>query len=72
MLFSALLFVVQAPLITLFTNVEAVREIAAACGAWVVFVQADRGDEPPIALYSKLGEREDVVHFDIAPVRPRD
>lgn len=49
--------------------IEVVREIASACGAWVVFVQADQGDEPPIALYSSLGEREDVVHFDIAPTR---
>jgi len=30
-----------------------------------VFVQADWGDEPAIALYSKLGVREDVHHFDI-------
>jgi len=31
-------------------------------------VQADTGieDEPAIALYSKLGRREDVLHFDIA------
>ena len=42
------------------------REIAAACGAWVVFVQADPGDDPAIALYQKLGTREDVLHFDIA------
>jgi aminoglycoside 3-N-acetyltransferase I len=30
-------------------------------------VQADRGDEAAIALYTKLGIREDVLHFDIAP-----
>ncbi len=42
------------------------RTIAAARGAWVVFVQADLEDEPAIALYSKLGTREDVLHFDIA------
>lgn len=40
-------------------------EVAKARGAWVVFVQADEGDEPPIALYTKLGTREDVHHFDI-------
>lgn len=34
-------------------------------GAWVVFVQADDGDTPAIELYSKLGVREDVLHFDI-------
>jgi hypothetical protein len=28
-------------------------------------VQADYGDDPAIALYTKLGEREDVMHFDI-------
>ena len=44
------------------------RDIAAARGAHVLFVQADRGDEAAIALYSKLGTREDVLHFDIAVV----
>ena len=42
-------------------------EIAARRGAWVIYVQADYGDEPAIALYSKLGRREDVMHFDIDP-----
>lgn len=46
--------------------IEELRSIAAARGAWVVFVQADLGDDPAIALYSKLGTREDVLHFDIA------
>lgn len=41
-------------------------ELAASRGAWVMSVQADHGDEPAIALYGKLGEREDVLHFDIA------
>ena len=41
------------------------REIAARRGAWVVYVQADHGDDPAIALYEKLGAREDVLHFDI-------
>jgi aminoglycoside 3-N-acetyltransferase I len=41
------------------------QSIAAECGAWVVYVQADYGDEPAIALYTKLGVREDVMHFDI-------
>src|SRR4051812_21977371 len=45
--------------------IERLREIAAARGAWVVYVQADYGDEPAIALYEKLGEREAVLHFDI-------
>lgn len=46
--------------------IRTLEEVAAACGAHVVFVQADRGDDPAIALYSKLGNREEVLHFDIA------
>ncbi|MFN0299431.1 MAG: AAC(3)-I family aminoglycoside N-acetyltransferase [Burkholderiales bacterium] len=43
------------------------KKIAATRGAYVIFVQADTGieDEPAIALYTKLGSREDVLHFDI-------
>ena len=43
------------------------RQVAHNLGAWVIFVQADYGDDPAIALYEKLGAREDVMHFDIAP-----
>lgn len=39
--------------------------IGAERGAWVMFVQADHGDDPAIQLYSGLGRREDVLHFDI-------
>jgi aminoglycoside 3-N-acetyltransferase I len=46
--------------------IEETKRIGAASGAWVVFVQADYGDDPAIALYTKLGTREDVMHFDIA------
>lgn len=46
--------------------IETLRHIAAARGAYVIFVQADHGDDPAIALYSKLGLRENVLHFDIA------
>lgn len=42
-----------------------VQAIAAARGAWVVFVQADYADPPAIALYEKLGVREEVLHFDL-------
>ena len=42
------------------------KKIAAARGAYVIYVQADLGDDPAIALYTKLGTREDVLHFDIA------
>lgn len=45
-------------------------EIARERRAYVIFVQADRGDEPAIKLYESLGTREDVHHFDIA-VPPR-
>lgn len=46
--------------------IQEVGKIAAERGAYVVFVQADHGDDPAIALYTKLGRREDVLHFDIA------
>jgi len=42
------------------------QRIGASRGAYVIFVQADYGDAPAIALYTKLGAREDVMHFDIA------
>ena len=45
--------------------IDEVRRIAAANAAEVLFVQADYGDDPAIALYSKLGTREEVLHFDI-------
>jgi aminoglycoside 3-N-acetyltransferase I len=43
------------------------RKRAVERGAYVIFVQADHGDEAAIALYTKLGIREDVLHFDIEP-----
>ena len=43
------------------------QAIAADRGAYVLFVQADLVDAPAIALYSKLGRREDVLHFDLPP-----
>ena len=45
------------------------QELAAARDAWVVYVQADHGDDPAIALYEKLGVREAVLHFDIPVLR---
>ena len=47
--------------------IEHLKSIAKERGAYVIFVQADYSDEPAIALYTKLGVREDVLHFDIAP-----
>lgn len=46
---------------------EELKNVAAARGVYVIFVQADYGDEAAIALYTKLGVREDVLHFDISP-----
>jgi aminoglycoside 3-N-acetyltransferase I len=48
--------------------IEHLRTIAAQRGVWVIYVQADYGDDPAIALYEKLGLREEVLHFDI-PVK---
>jgi aminoglycoside 3-N-acetyltransferase I len=45
--------------------IERLRGIAARRGGWVVYVQADYGDDPAIALYKKLGIGEEVLHFDI-------
>jgi aminoglycoside 3-N-acetyltransferase I len=49
--------------------IDEVKRVAAERGFYVIFVQADYEDEPAIALYTKLGTREDVLHFDIAPCR---
>jgi aminoglycoside 3-N-acetyltransferase I len=48
--------------------IRELQRIGARRGAYVIFVPADLGDDPAIELYSKLGTREDVLHFDI-PVR---
>jgi len=45
--------------------IESLKQIGKERGANVIFVQADHGDDPAIALYSKLGKRQDVLHFDI-------
>lgn len=47
--------------------IDRLRKLAAARGIYVIFVQADHGDDAAIALYTKLGLREDVLHFDIDP-----
>lgn len=53
--------------------VQMLKKIAAERGAYVIFVQADTGaeDEATICLYTRLGLREDVLHFDI-PVEDPD
>ena len=50
--------------------IDQVKALAARRGIYVLFVQADYGDDPAIALYTKVGRREDVLHFDIAPGLP--
>ena len=45
------------------------QRLTAARGIYAIFVQADHGDDPAIALYTKLGVREDVLHFDIEPAQ---
>jgi aminoglycoside 3-N-acetyltransferase I len=45
--------------------IRTLQRIAKQRGAYVIFVQADPGDDPAIRLYESLGKREDVHHFDI-------
>lgn len=54
--------------------IRELQGIAAERGAYVIYVQADLTDPPAIALYTKLGVREDVLHFDLPPLalRQRD
>ena len=49
--------------------IRELQQLAATRGAYVIFVQADHDDAPAITLYTKLGLREDVLHFDIAVPR---
>ena len=41
------------------------KRLARERGVYVIYVQADKGDEAAIRLYESLGTREDVHHFDI-------
>lgn len=47
--------------------INKLKTISVNRGAYVIFVQADTGpeDAAAIALYSKLGIQENVLHFDI-------
>ena len=45
--------------------IKALKPIAKAAGGWVIFVHADRVDDPAVALYRKLGVEEQPLHFDI-------
>ena len=51
--------------------IKRLGEIARDKGAWVIFVQADPPDAPAVALYEKLGTREEVFHYDIKPASDR-
>lgn len=43
------------------------KQIAAIRGAYVMLIQADTAEEdkPAIALYTKLGKRSEILHFEI-------
>ena len=45
--------------------IHKLKEIGKERDAYVIYVQADYGDDPAIALYESLGTREEVLHFDI-------
>jgi ribosomal protein S18 acetylase RimI-like enzyme len=45
--------------------IDELKRVARQRGSYVIFVQADRGDDPAINLYEGLGTREDVHHFDL-------
>jgi aminoglycoside 3-N-acetyltransferase I len=45
--------------------IRELQGIACERKAYVIYVQADQGDEPAIRLYESLGTKEDVHHFDI-------
>lgn len=49
--------------------IRELQRIAAQRQVRTIFVQAHLEDEPAIALYSKLGKRQDAAHFDIEPIR---
>lgn len=52
------------------TLILELKKIAQKCGAWVIYVQADKNEEdlPARKLYESLGEREDVFHYDMKVV----
>ena len=47
--------------------INELKHIARERGAYVIYVQADKLDDPAIELYQSLGTKEDVFHFNIAP-----
>jgi aminoglycoside 3-N-acetyltransferase I len=47
--------------------INELRHIARERNIHVIYVQADKVDDPAVALYESLGTKEDVYHFDIEP-----
>ncbi len=45
--------------------IHRLKSVAQELDAYVIYVQADPGDDPAIKLYESLGVKEDVFHFDI-------
>ena len=45
--------------------IQKLRQVGKVLVAYVIFVQADKGDTAAIKLYESLGTREDVYNFDI-------
>lgn len=52
--------------------IQSLRQLATERGIYMIYVQADYGDDPAVTLYTQLGTREDVMHFDIEPAPARD
>jgi ribosomal protein S18 acetylase RimI-like enzyme len=48
--------------------INKLRNVAVERGAYVIFVQADSDNTAAVELYSKLGVRDDVLHFEIEPL----
>ena len=45
--------------------INELKKVAKEKKAYVIYVQADYGDDPAIALYESMGVKEEVMHFDI-------
>ena len=48
--------------------IQRLRGIGKQIGAYVIFVQADKGDTAAIKLYESLGKQEEVYQFDITVI----
>jgi aminoglycoside 3-N-acetyltransferase I len=50
--------------------IRELQRMAPGYGAHVLMIQADAADEPAVAVYDRLGTREEVLHFDIPVPAP--